>query len=69
MFNPNASVPLMYCEMLPGNIAVKNAAVIQPIFSLCLIKSISERPRSISTTPDAITTKSAWLAKIVGTCA
>jgi len=48
----------MYCEILPGNITMKNAAVIQPMRVRYLNKKISESPRSISTTPDAITTKS-----------
>ena len=62
-------MPFTYCEMLPGKIAMKNAAVIQPIWVRYFQRISSDKPRAISTMPDAITTKSAENGTQLGTCA
>jgi hypothetical protein len=68
VFKPNASVCVIHCEMLPGKIAIKNRAVMVPAIG-ALNPVINHRPRTISTTPLAITTKSASRGNQVGTCA
>ena len=59
--------------MLPGKIATKNNAVINPTTLRYLLKIssvvIKDRPRDISTTPDVITTKSGSRGSQVGTWA
>jgi hypothetical protein len=52
--------------MLPGNMAIKNKAVIDPA-NAALCPEISQSPKAISTTPLAITTKSASRGSQVGT--
>jgi len=58
---------------LPGKIRTKNAAVIKPITPRYFLSInavvISNTPRVISTTPDAMTTKSAFSGSQVGTWA
>jgi hypothetical protein len=54
--------------MLPGNMAIKNRAVIDPA-NAALYPEISQSPKTISTTPLAITTKSASNGSQVGTWA
>ena len=66
---PKASVPVTYCEMLPGKIATKNAATIQPTGTRYRGRAISASPRAISTTPEATTTKSGSRGSHVGTWA
>ncbi len=66
--NPKASIPLTYCEMLPGKMATKKSAVAIPTWRRRCIE-MRLRPRSISTAPDAMTTKSGESGSQVGTCA
>jgi len=66
--NPKASIPFTYCEIFPGKIAIKNSAVAIPT-SRRLFSEASDNPRSISTTPDANTTKSAESGTQLGTWA
>lgn len=61
-------MPFTYCEILPGNIAMKNAAVIQPTWRR-YCREARAMPSAISTTPDERTTKSAEKGTHVGTCA
>ena len=68
LFNPNASIPLTNCEMLPGKIAIKKSAVVMPT-ALRFCSEISARPSASSTMPEAITTKSGESGSQVGTCA
>ena len=57
--SPNASTRLAYCEMLPGKMRTKNAAVARPVRILWRGSRIRARPRAISATPDRTTTRSA----------
>ena len=59
----------MYCEMLPGNTAMKNAATIQPIGTRYRGRAMRASPRAISTIPEATTTKSGSRGIHVGTWA
>jgi hypothetical protein len=52
--------------MFPGKIAIKKSAVAMPT-SLRYLSEASDKPRRISTTPDASTTKSAESGTQLGT--
>ena len=54
--------------MLPGNMAMKNKEVINPA-NAAWYPVTNQTPKPISTTPLAITTKSASNGSQVGTCA
>ena len=62
-------MPFTYCEMLPGKIAMKNAAVRKPTWVRYFQSRRRDKPSAISTMPDAITTKSAENGTQLGTCA
>lgn len=62
-------MPFTYCEMFPGKIAMKKAAVRKPTWVRCFQRISSDKPSAISTMPDAITTKSAESGTQLGTCA
>lgn len=66
---PKASVWVRYWEMFPGNTAMKNNAVIRPIWAWNLEIEAMARPSEISTIPDATTTKSASKGSQSGTWA
>ena len=61
-------MPFMYCEMFPGNTAMKKSATTMPT-SFRMRSEASKIPRPISTTPDAKTTKSADSGNQLGTWA
>ena len=58
-----------YCEMLPGKIAMKNAAVRKPTWVRYFQSRSRDKPSAISTAPDAITTKSGESGTQFGTWA
>ena len=66
---PKASVWVRYWEMFPGNTAMKNSAVISPIWAWNLESEAMARPSEISMIPDATTTKSASRGSQPGTWA
>ncbi len=66
---PKASVPRTNCSMLPGKIATKKAATIQPTATRHRRSRRRARPSAISTTPDATTVMSTGSGTQDGTCA
>lgn len=63
-------MPVTYCEMFPGKIATKNAAVTPPTAGLIRAGArINDVPSANSTTPELTTTKSVSSGTQVGTCA
>ena len=66
---PNAFTWFTYCAMFPGKIAMKNAAVMSPTGMRKRGRNIRDRPNTISSTPEAITTKSVLNGRNIGTCA